>query len=82
MEGRLFWNTNISEIEYQEHLNLSIIMTSLPLTREEDDWIWDCKSEKYSTTGCYRSLLSCKPFQKPWQVIWKLKIPPKVKLFL
>lgn len=36
----------------------------------------------FSTSTCYKELLSTEGFIEPWNHIWKQKLPQKVKIFL
>lgn len=59
-----------------------ILNIPLSVRMPPDSWIWAVEpKEKYSVKSCYRMLLGEYTDSRPWTKLWKLQVPPKVKVF-
>lgn len=68
------WIRNLSGYESLECAFIGSLISSLKFLEKNDSVIW-MDNVKFSTSYCQNLLW-------PWNIIWKVKIPPRVKFFL
>ncbi|XP_031099714.1 uncharacterized protein LOC116003913 [Ipomoea triloba] len=60
----------------------AILNIPVSLHKPPNAWVWTGESKgNYSVKSCYRLLCGEIQQHEPWNLIWKLHDPPKVKLF-
>lgn len=75
------WNKELSGYERLDSAYLGTPLDNVHLTNKDDSLQW-LGMNKFSTSLCYSKLKMANCHNGSWYVIWKLKIPPKVKIFL
>lgn len=63
-------------------LLLNDIVPKIELSDKEDQLKWQVNKGKYTTAKGYEILQKAGPVQPEWSILWKLQIPPKIKIFL
>lgn len=77
-----FWTRALSPIERQEVTVLNDIISNVELTEGKDELKWGTHIGPFNTSTFYKQILEDGNDQGPWNLLWKQKIPPKIKWFL
>lgn len=76
------WRRPLRQWELEEVSALNSIISSIQLTSQRDTLSWHDMSKWYSTAKCYNWLSGTSQEDKFWSIIWKIKIPSKVRFFI
>lgn len=79
----VFWSRSLRAWELEDMNKLGKIISSVKLNGKEDKLIWLVSGDKFSTKSGLASLDRIEAIADwKWYFIWKIQVPPKVKLFL
>lgn len=82
-EGEVFWSRQLRHWELEEVIPLNKVITSINLSAAEDTLIWTPYGKEFSTKdGLVLWNKSDVNEDWCWNFIWKMQLPPNVKLFL
>lgn len=78
----LFWRRSLRGWELQSWEMLKEAIGGFSLFNSEDILRWNMDTGQFTIKKCYSILENSTKDDGPWSVIWNLKIPNKVKLFI
>lgn len=78
----VLWSRSLTTQEHNEVSRLGVIIETTSLINGEDILSWGPLVGQFKSSLCYRDLLKDRGLVGPWKLIWKLKIPSRIKLFL
>lgn len=78
----VLWVRHLNEQEKTEESSFNILMQTVCLVNGEDILTWGPLTDKFDSSVCYGTIINDHRVEGPWNLIWKLKIPARSKLFL
>lgn len=75
------WRREFRGWDLQEASELHAIVDSIRLSDKQDVVIWKSGNQEYTTSRGYDLLDITGKTSESWSLLWKQKVPPKVKLF-
>lgn len=82
-DSEVFWSRKLRQQELEEVKNLDYIISTIKLNSEEDCLLQTHNGKKFTSKEgleAWRKNESKERWQ--WNFIWKLQIPPNIKIFL
>lgn len=75
------WSRELSSYELLECDTMGSLLNAIRLSTQEDELRWE-NFDRFSTKSCVYVLDRSASQVGPWSLIWKLKIPPRIRYFL
>lgn len=77
------WSRELRAWEEDSLKKISDIVNNISLSDKRDIVIWKQANDSFSTKECYKFLEGLdNVWERNWKGIWKLKMPPKIQIFL
>lgn len=81
--GRSLWSRPLRQWEREEALKLWNIVIKVHLSNRNGQLIWDPSGNPLTAKDCYQAIIpSQNVVTTELRLLWKLRLPPKVQIFL
>lgn len=81
-QDEIYWRRPLRGWEQESLQSLGHITENIKLSNKEDKLFWKVNGGDYSTSQGYDILQGVGNQETHWLLLWKLCVPPKVKIFL
>lgn len=81
-ERSSIWKRPLRAWEEMEFSRLNMIIEQVVFANKSGNLIWHHNNKKFSTKDCYLALVHPTLQDTVWKLIWKIRAPPKVLIFL
>lgn len=78
----IIWRRSLRAWEESEQHSLAFYLDLLGLNSNEDKLVWVHNNNLFTSKECYLSMVANLNQSAFWKTLWKIRVPPKVLIFL